>query len=285
MIKKIIKQLLATLLSIVKIFLLFNSIGKGYKLKKNIIDKKCLILANGPSLKEDLDRLTISSNYDYFVVNFFALSDHFFRLKPRYYVFADEAFWNSEEEMHPEVVVLRKQLMEQFNKVDWAMSLFVPYKGFKNNTIKGIVSNKCISLNSYNTASFEGFPRLEYYLYRNNICMPLAQNVLIPTIYLAINNGYRDIELYGADFSWTRSICVNHENVLCQIDAHFYDNGEVKLSPVLGYVDRPYRMHNYLHDLSNMFYGCWQIRNYADKCDARILNHNINSFIDAFNKI
>ena len=283
--KKIsVKIIISTLCSIFRVCIRVSSLGRGYTLSKQNKDKRCIILANGPSLKEDVDKLENLPEVDYFVVNFFALSDHFMRLKPNYYVFADDAFWNSEEAMHRQAVIQRRELMKQFNRVNWEMNLFVPHKGINSPVLKNLKSNPYIKLISYNTGTFEGASRLQLFLYKKNICMPTTQNVLIPSIYLAINSGYRKIELYGADFSWTRSICVNIENLLCQIDDHFYDKENVKISPVLGYVDRPYRMHNYLNDLASMFYGCWQVRDYADALGVKILNHNKYSFIDAFDK-
>ncbi len=282
--KKIIRQIINTAISILKIALRSSPKGR-YGLKETALDSKCVLLGNGPSLNKYIDSLCQSEGVDFIAVNFFALSDHFFRLKPKHYVFADSAFWNKEEDMHPSTVLLRKELLKSFEKVEWNMTIFIPGKGKKSPIIRSLKdSNSKLRVVAYNTCDFNGFRKIKEWAYRENFAMPIAQNVLIAAAYLAINHGYKRIDIYGGDFSWTESIRVDHNNVVCQIDSHFYDDGKAKLSPVLGYVGRPYRMHNYLSDLAKMFEGCWEVRLYGDSLNVAIKNKNMESFIDAFDK-
>lgn len=282
--KKIIRLFISTSISILKITLRSSLKGR-YRAKDAALESKCILLGNGPSLNKYIDSLCQSEGVDFIAVNFFALSDHFFRLKPKHYVFADSAFWNKEEDMHPSTVIQREELIKNFEKVDWNMTIFIPRQGKNSPVIRSlVVSNSKLRVVTYNTCNFNGFRKIKEWTYRENFAMPIAQNVLIAATYLAINYGYKQIDIYGGDFSWTKSIRVDHNNVVCQIDSHFYDDGKAKLSPVLGYVGRPYRMHNYLGDLAKMFEGCWEVKLYGESLNVTIKNKNMESFIDAFDK-
>ena len=55
---------------------------------------KCLILGNGPSLKEDLPEISRKrGEYDIICVNYFPIYDVFFDLKPEYFIFTDLGWW------------------------------------------------------------------------------------------------------------------------------------------------------------------------------------------------
>jgi len=63
----------------------FNS-----KLKKSTV-KTAVVLANGPSLKKELPKLTHADefkNVDFIVLNYFANEAIFFQIKPKHYCFA-----------------------------------------------------------------------------------------------------------------------------------------------------------------------------------------------------
>jgi len=284
MIKSLIRNSINTFLSLLRV-LLHSRFNGRLKYKHGSIKNTCSILANGPSLNKNINSLDVCKNRDFFAVNFFALSEHFFRLKPCCYVFADSAFWDKEENMHPETILQRKELFQRLCQVDWELTIFIPGKGANSLIIKDLLKiNHHIKAISYNTVSFYGFDSIRTWTYKQNLCMPLSQNVLIAALYIAINIGYRNIEIYGGDFSWTKSIRVDENNIVCQIDSHFYDKEKVSLSPVLAYVGEPYRMHQYLSDLAKMFEGCWQVKYYSDIIGAKIVNKNKESFIDAFTK-
>ena len=284
MLKSIIRKTAYTLVSFIRV-LMYSFSNKGFGYKHKVINKTCTILANGPSLKEVINSFDISDNRDFFAVNFFALSEHFFRLKPTCYVFADSAFWDKEENMNPETIPQRKELFQRLCQVDWELTIFIPGKGARSPIIKDLLGlNHHLRAVTYNTVSYYGFDSIRTWTYKHNLCMPLSQNVLVAALYLAINLGYRNIEIYGGDFSWSKSIRVDENNIVCQVDTHFYDKEKATLSPFLAYVGEPYRMHQLFGDLSRAFEGCWQVKYYSDIIGAKIVNKNKESFIDAFTK-
>lgn len=273
LIKSIYKVLINIIISlkwIVKVFLCSDLRNHICHLNNNTL---LTILANGPSLKEDLVNLDISRG-DFCVVNRFYESPYYFKVKPKYYVLADPAFFDKEEEI--------KKLIDS---VDWEMMLFVTYSGWKNLKFLRNIPNNKIKVIPYHTNPYNGFMWLKLFLYRKGLSMPPAQNVLVPSIFNGINMGYKEIRLYGVDHSWTKSLCVDKNNQVCAIDLHFYeDDNDIKLLPYLKCNGEYYRLHALLRDFAQMFDSYHQIRWYADKVGCKIINCTKDSFIDAFER-
>lgn len=242
------------------------------------------VIANGPSLSEHLSELeNVRGNVA--VVNMFAFSRSlFFNLKPSIYVFADDFFWKDNNNLDSQSLLQRDELFRILHEVDWPMTIYLPINGYKKGGIQSAMSdNVFITYDSFCTNHFEGYEFLRMCAFKNNFAMPLLQTVLVAALYIVINHGYRHINLYGADLSWIKSLCVNADNVICHYDRHFYDGAkDVYMIPVAG--KKNYRIHEYLYDLANMFKGCCELRDYADYMGCSIINHNEESFIDAFEK-
>ena len=83
--------------------------------------KRLAILGNGPSLKNQLPRLIEQKEWeqaDMMAVNFFALSEEFSLIKPKYYVISDPMFFR--EAGRSERI---DNLYKALAKVDWQMTL------------------------------------------------------------------------------------------------------------------------------------------------------------------
>jgi len=225
------------------------------------------VLGNGPSLNEDIKSINFN-NADFCVVNRFYLSPYYKIVKPKYYVLADPAFFEKEEEM-----------MKIVDGVDWNMVLFVTYSGWEKMNFLQTLSNEKIKVVPYHAIPYIGFKSLQIFFYKRGLSMPKAQNVLVPSIFNGINMGYKEIRLYGADHSWTRTLGVNSQNQVCAIDTHFYDKGKVNFVPY-----NSLKMHELLRAFAQMFESYHQIRWYADKVGCRITNCTKESFIDAFER-
>lgn len=231
------------------------------------------ILGNGNSLNEVLSQL--DSNVDYMVLNRHVLHESYSAIRPRYYVLADPYFFIKEEGLE----CLRKIN----NSTDWKMTLFLP-----NNTSgveNQMFSNMNIKIQRFNGTPFVGFDCLRLFFYKHNICMPMVQNVLVACIYIAICLKYKEIEMYGVEHSWTKSLFVGADNIVYQHDPHFYDKKEVKpvvmdKSPFDGF----YKFHEILRDYAQMFESYQQLRRYADSKGCHVVNMTRGSFIDAFER-
>ena len=260
-----------------------------YNVKLNSIKDNggCYILGNGPSLKHDLQY-----NFDFlndkkiFVVNNFATSNYYKIIKPKYYVFADPAYWSLIETS--ETVKNCKITLEIIrDNTDWEMIIFVPSSAFKNSVFSDFFKkNKYVTLVDYNTTviSKKGFDCVNYFLFKKNLAAPHIQNVLVSSIYISMNIGFSEINILGSDHSWTKELFVNDENQVCTIDNHFYDVTKVKYNVFTRIDNSVYKMHEILRDYALMFEGYHQLKKYGDYLSVKIYNRTENSFIDAFEK-
>lgn len=242
--------------------------------------KSVKILANGPSLRDDLDNLIQTDSIC--VLNFFCFEDKFWQFKPQHYVLADPAFFEKEN-LCPEQI----RLYELINLIDWDIIFYVPlryYFIFKNRT-RG---NKHISIKTvYRLPIFKvcECSFLEFFLFKKGLHAPSAQNVLIPSIFTMMNEGYDKIYLYGADHSWISQMKVNTKNLVCLVDKHFYDKEEPKLKPWLNGSDKTFKMHELMKIFTTVFLSYYCLENYSRYLvKTKIFNMTKNSFIDAFNR-
>ena len=165
------------------------------------------------------------------------------------------------------------------------MKLFVPYYAWKQQKLFSVELNPHVEIIPFHTVEYNGLNCFRHFFYKKGLSMPKAQNVLVPSIFNAINMGYKEICLYGVDHSWTRTLCVNNQNLVCAIDSHFYDTTEKKMEPYLKRPGESFMLHELLRAFANMFESYQILRNYADYMGCRIINYTKDSFIDAFERI
>lgn len=278
-----------SLISILSV-LIFSSIKHALlfsNFKKNRKSNSCIILGNGPSLKNDIDKILINKeNNDFIVVNNFSSSEYYEIIKPEYYVIIDSSFWR--DDTHEENIAIKNQTLESLiKKTTWNLKLLIPYEAYKNRHITNQLKfNKFISVQVINTIPVDGFKKLNYFFYKNNLGMPFAINVLIPCILLAININYSKIYLYGTDHSWFESVFVNEDNRLLFYDRHFYDKDENNSKPVSFYLNATERgnISTLFFNLHKAFNAYYILNQYSKERGIQIFNKSSKSFIDAFDR-
>lgn len=280
--QKFITELFQTLFSLVKIALLskyFVSF-KNYKVTK----EDCVILGNGPCLKRDFEL-----NKDFIAerkkicVNLFAFSDEYSLVKPDYYVLAAPEFWMKYAiDFH---IQQRSKLADDIlGKTNWPLKMLLPFTSKNSDFINKIKSNKNISIIYYNTTPIEGLRSIINFLFKSNLGMPRPHNVLIPSIYLAINLGFKKVFIFGADHSWHEEIKVDENNLMTVNHQHFYEKKEVRM-PMYKLDGKNYFMHDLFRKLHLAFKGYFILGDYAEYRNVKILNASSKSFIDAFEKV
>lgn len=236
--------------------------------------EKLVILANGPSLKEEIANIDFKGK-DISVLNDFYKSPWYKTLKPNYYVLADPMFFLNED-----------FFMSFIKDINWDMYLYVPYYYWNKMDILKKMNHSYIKVIPYHSENYNGFMCLKNLLYKEGLSMPKVQNVLVASIFTGLNMGYKYIYLYGVDHSWTKTLGVNNNNEVCAVDSHFYDTDKPSFSP---YWKNPatreqYKMHELLRDFAYMFESYHELRCYADSLGSKIVNMTKNSFIDAFER-
>lgn len=232
------------------------------------------ILGNGDSLKSILD--TMSSECDYMVMNAHILHPSYIELKPKYYVLADPAFFHPRP-CYDSTRILHKILEE----TTWEMTLFVPWEHTRGVDLK---STEWVTVEYVNQSWYTGPEQYREFVYEHNLAMPNVNNVLASAIYLSIYLGYKNVELYGVEHSWTRDIYVNDQNQTCLRDSHFYDKEVVNEKVIVDSNGHPMKFHEVLKLYMDYFPAYWELRGLAEKHNCHIVNCSPNSFIDAFEK-
>lgn len=268
-----VRELGETLISMISIPLL-GRIRKNNlaSLKKRLEDKdRLVILCNGPSLKNDLQ-----NNFQYFqsaenvmVVNEFFNSDILVSLKPTFSIAIDPSTYRDKNGG------LLDLYIDAYNSIDWDLYILVPNE-FKNSYVHKRLKNDKIHPIYLNIAYAEGFKSFRHTVYRLNLGMPRVMNVLNAAIFSAINLGFKEVEVYGADHSWTIDLRVNSKNQTCVRDGHFFDE-ENHLRVMQGF-----DMESILATWSNVFRIYKLLNVYAKSRGTTIINCTPSSFIDAF---
>lgn len=264
-------QSMVSLLSV----LLFSSfkVGRSFKeMKKKISDSDvCYILANGPSLKSFLEKGDYPKK-NIFVVNLFASSPYFYKLKPDNYIVADPNMCGAATgDFIDEVDGIYKII----NGIDWDMNMFFP-----NDTpsfiIKKIENNPHIHVRIFNKTPVDGFKCVNYFLYKRSLGMPLAQNITNAAVFCAINAGYKKIYLYGMELSWLKKLeCNPRTHRIYLNDDHFYEDDNMR------YFERG-EYCSWLLDIHKAMTAHFRLREYADLVGVKVINKTDYSFVEAY---
>ncbi len=246
-------------------------------------EKEIIVLGNGPSLNANLERdYNILLRNTLMCVNGFALSPYYEKLKPRYYVLADPAFW-SETLPEERQKFINNTIQTISQKTTWPIILFLPFEGYNIFNKKSFFKNNpFILLQPYNDVPLRGFTFLIHKLLQLKLGVITKQNVILVCLILSINLEFKRIILLGADHSWHKNLHVTDDNRVVIIDEHFYHN-EPNYIPLM-INNRPSKLFEQFEALVKTFQAYWKIKSYAQERNAEIINASEVSYIDAFER-
>lgn len=241
------------------------------------------VLGNGPSLKGELEELLRDPvARDFMAVNFFAEDERFMVLRPAYYVLSDPMFFR--------LTSLRGRI-EQFyrtlnERVTWPMNLYVQYYNPEHFDYRAHLTNPLIRIVRFHTITYYGFRAVRHWLFNYGLGSGNFGTVVQVGELIALQLGYRRVELYGVDHTLLEGLTVDGENRLCRADRHFYDDDTTPhLKPMMQKVPEvPYTMAVYLQEVADLFRGHELLRDYADSLGAEIVNCTRSSMIDAYRR-
>lgn len=249
------------------------------KVQKSEHNKAIRIIANSPSLNEELEQMDMRAETDYCMVNDSMTTPLFRKFRPTRFILADPLYFNRDLEGY------NNPRVEAFKKCDWQMQLYVP------KSVVSIAKDKLCECKSISIHALpSSLPKSVYsisvrnFFYRRGMACPRIQNVVVGAIYSSIMSGYKTIELYGVGHTWTTQLAVNELNQVCLSDVHYYDLN-APMQPWISVEGEPYKMHTVLRDLAQMFDSYWELREFANTIPGvLIINKTRGSFIDAFVK-
>jgi len=249
--------------------------------KHTDVNRKAFVLGNGPSLKEVLETpllLKELEDGDVIVTNRFAISEEFPKLKPRYYILMDPFFFKDENiQKDKESLVM----FDALNNADWDIVFFIPTSTDLTDVLK-YINNPHLRFQRFNGTRIRGPVKFQNRMYRKGLGIPSSRNVIIPAMELMINLGYKNVYLYGAEFSWTKTYDVDpRTNKLFMNDGHFYKtNNIIYQDPVYTYEKGYFKWS--LEAIAEMLAGTEQVALFAESMGVKMVNRTKGSFIDAF---
>lgn len=274
------KLLFETIVSIVDVFCFGHPFAGQMKLEKRSIN--AAVLANGPSAKRIIQhRPDLLTDCDLIAMNDAAISDDFERIRPRYYILLDPAYfggsWLGDKELtenHYDEVL--DKLYAKLCRVNWDMTLFIPFNKKANSVANRFKDHKFVKIGHFNGGRVQGFNCYNMWALQHGLGLPSSRNIIIPAILLMINANYKNVYLYGAEFSWTKYMDIDVKTGLMFMnDRHFYSNDEIR------YFDRgAYRLR--LEHIAEMLRGLEMVALFAKRKGVKVINRTQGSFIDSF---
>ena len=278
-------NLIQTLLSLLRIAAMTRRKTGIAALKAANTSTHCVILGNGPSLRQTLQtQVETLSRSIVFAVNGFALSPYFEVIKPRYYMLVAPEFYL------PTVTPLHQQsrnaIFGQINqRTTWQMTVVMNALGSRSEVVKeAFANNPHIKLVFMNLTPIEGFNKFSFFCYEHNLGAVRPYNVLLPSILLALNLGFKDIKITGADHSWHEEVRIDPEtNEMTINHEHFYDAQQSRES-MYQLSGKKYYIHAFWQKIYRAFAGYHALKEYATYRGAVITNCSERSYIDAFER-
>jgi hypothetical protein len=250
-------------------------------------ERRLAILGNGPSLKQQLPQLIEQQAWqkmDMMAVNFFALSEEYKVVCPKFYILSDPQFFRKAGRSE-RIEQLYNALAEQ---TTWPMTLYVQYYNpEKFDYAAAVKHNPKIRIVPFHSIVYHGLRSLEFWCYRRGLGSGNFGTVVQNGEFIGILLGYKTIELYGVDHTLLDGLMVDDENRLCRIKSHYYDSTPTVAEPIYYNATnppRPYTMHEYLAETAELFRGHEVMRDYAAKQGVRIINRTAGSMIDAYER-
>lgn len=244
-------------------------------------EKRLIVLANGPSLNEDLERLSKedTSNADFAMMNFSVNSPLFTKYKPKFYCLADNAFFFGNY-LSDNVKSVYIKINEDVN---WDMTLCVA-QNIKSSQYYEILSNQKIHIQRIFPFVSHGPEKILNWLYKKGYAIPGMGTVTNMATYVGIQYGYKHIELCGNDMSFFDGICVNDDNVPCCKVKHFYDD-KVELKCQMISKTKAHTLKSYVTMVLAMIISHDKIARYAKNMNIEVLNRTRKSMLDSYTRL
>lgn len=244
-----------------------------------------ILLANGPSLGDELPRLLARGEHlhrDVLCVNYFAEDERFELVRPKYYVLSDPVFFRRRGDRERV-----KNLYETLDrKVSWPMTLYVQYYNPDGFDYRAAVPNPFVRIVRFHSQVYKGFPKMESACLRRGWAAANYGSVIQNGELIAMNLGYKTLHLYGVDHTFFDGLCVDGRNRLCARRTYYYDP-EPRTEPLLltsAEPPAPYTVHSYLAEKAELFRGHEVLSRYAAGLGVRIVNHTKDSLIDCYER-
>lgn len=271
-----------SLLALIKVTLLSRF---RTSLKYQVKEKDLIILGNGPSLASSIEnRNLFLQDKDLMCVNHFPNTSFYTELKPKYFITVAPDLWL--DEIDKKFVDQSDKLFREMARVtSWPLIFLIPFEAKKYKRWRSdIEKNPNIHIIYYNNIGIEGWKVARHFFYKNNLAMPRPHNVIIASIYMAVNLGYKKIYLWGTEHTQFKEISVDDNNIALINQKHFYD-GDSSRPSTLDHKGIGHRkVHEILFKFMIAFKNYFLLEEYSRSRGATVINDTPGSLIDAFDR-
>ena len=166
-----------------------QELSRNLKLKDKHKGKRCFIIGNGPSIKDqDLTKL---KNEFTFATNSFLYHPKYNQINPKFYCIADQEHFQNNATSRNWLKALEKKLSSNTTLIFsmYGKSLIESKKMFTKN-------------NLYYFCQFGGFKENQKYNIELDRVIPLVSNVILGALIIAVYMGFKEIYLLGCDHSF-----------------------------------------------------------------------------------
>lgn len=268
--------------------LILKLITANFGLRKSLRTQSArdfIVLGNGPSLKEDVNNLLMErSEAEFCVVNYFANTELFEKIKPTHYVLIDPVFWKSG--INENIRKDNEELIKNLLKVTWKINVICEASGYK--TLRDmLISNSNITVKKIKHNWFDlRSEKANIFALRSGLSTPNLANVLIGAVWYSLISGKKNIIIYGADFSSFKELRVDQNtNRVFTSSTHFYQESHDLAAVKEKYIGVPPKMINI------RFYQVWvgfrqmyYLAVLAKAWNVNIVNKSSFSYLDCFDR-
>lgn len=268
-------------LSVVKANIHKKKNGLKYT-KPRIMGDKIVVLGNGKSQQLFWDNIDRFIGYDILCVNSFICREKelFFKYKPKYYCAVDGVIFSEEKARKSggrnveDYYDIRKVL----ESVTWKMYI-VTFDIYDMD-----IKNKNIEFIKINQSNTQYIGKSVKSLYKKNLATIGAESVAVTALFFSVVFGYKQIALFGVDHDNFKGLVNNINNEILMETWHSYDTNKPEYLKIRGGFGEQY-IYLLFEGYTALFKSYLLVAELAKEMNAKILNYNIDSYIDAFDKV
>ena len=192
-------------------------------------------------------------------------------------------FWR--DDVNEDIRIKREKLFLEINKIDWKIIIICPndaYTLFFNN----FRNNKYISVEiiNQNFCDFK-YENITLFALRYKLMTPSFINVCVVALWHAILNDTKNIELYGADFSFFKTLDVDQKTNEAMIATeYFYEKNNILGSTQKYKNTRTKKIHIRLRQCWLAFQQMYLLSELARKKNLKLINFSSKSFLDSIDR-
>ncbi|MCR5399358.1 MAG: hypothetical protein K6E68_07475 [Lachnospiraceae bacterium] len=251
--------------------------------KPKKLGDKLLILATAPCVSRFFESEKVREqfkDYDLAFINSMVLEseDWLHEYKPRYLIFLDGWFLYDNEFGVGVKNEFKSRLENILDKITWECYLVTPILSELKVNNPHI---QCIYLNILSSK----YSSKKKWLYKNNLMIPGANNVVMGAIYFGITFEYKEIGLLGFTYRTDNDFCMEEDGLHGEDYAHYYDLDVhpyvVKNEEIFDKNGECFLLRQTKRQLVSTQILC-DLANYAKDCGTVVTNYTPKSRIDMF---